>query len=58
MKRHFIVAMTVSLVTALFIPAIVPLKASAATFADGEYTVPFTVLKDNSNEHPRRRIIW
>ncbi|WP_252502137.1 NEAT domain-containing protein [Sporosarcina sp. Marseille-Q4943] len=49
MKRHLIVAMTLFLVTALFIP-IMPLNASAATFADGEYTVPFTVLKDTSNE--------
>ncbi|MFS0689305.1 NEAT domain-containing protein [Sporosarcina sp. 179-K 8C2 HS] len=50
MKRHLLVAMTVALVTALFIPAIMPLKVAAATFADGEYTVPFTVLKDTSNE--------
>lgn len=49
MKRHLIVAMTLFLVTVLFIP-IMPQKAAAATFADGEYTVPFTVLKDNSNE--------
>ena len=50
MKRIRLVALTFFLVTALFIPAINPLVASAATFADGEYTVPFTVLKDNSNE--------
>lgn len=49
MKRIFIVAMAIALVTALFIP-IMPLKAEAATFADGEYSVPFTVLKDTSNE--------
>lgn len=49
MKRIFSVAMAVALVTALFIP-IMPLKAEAATFADGEYSVPFTVLKDTSNE--------
>jgi heme-binding NEAT domain protein len=49
MKRHLITAMTLFLVTVLFIP-IMPQKAAAATFADGEYTVPFTVLKDNSNE--------
>ncbi|MCG7346454.1 NEAT domain-containing protein [Sporosarcina sp. ACRSL] len=50
MKRHFIVAMTFILVTALFISTIHPKVAAAATFADGEYNVPFTVLKDNSNE--------
>ena len=50
MKRHFIAAIAVFMVMALFIPAINPPKAAAATFADGEYTVPFTVLKDNSNE--------
>ncbi|WP_262174091.1 NEAT domain-containing protein [Saccharococcus sp. Marseille-Q5394] len=49
MKRIFTVAMAVALVTALFIP-IMPMKAEASTFADGEYSVPFTVLKDSSNE--------
>lgn len=49
MKRHLIIAMTLFLVTALFIP-IMPQQAAAATFADGEYTIPFTVLKDTSNE--------
>ncbi|WP_432357125.1 NEAT domain-containing protein [Sporosarcina sp. UB5] len=46
MTRNLLVAMTILLVTALFIPP----KAAAATFADGEYSVPFTVLKDDSNE--------
>lgn len=48
MKKNFIVAM--ALVMALCIPTIMPRVAAAATFADGEYAVPFTVLKDNSNE--------
>lgn len=49
MKRFFMVAMTFLLVTALFIP-MMPREAAAATFADGEYSVPFTVLKDTGNE--------
>lgn len=50
MKRNFIIAMAVALVMVLFIPAIMPSEASAAAFADGDYTVPFTVLKDTGNE--------
>ncbi|MFC5604293.1 NEAT domain-containing protein [Sporosarcina koreensis] len=49
MKRNLIIAMAVALVTVLFIP-VMPLNAAAATFADGEYSVPFTVLKDIGNE--------
>jgi len=49
MKRYLMAAMTLFLVTALFIP-IMPREVAAATFADGEYSVPFTVLKDNSSE--------
>ncbi|MCM3709051.1 NEAT domain-containing protein [Sporosarcina luteola] len=49
MKRNLIVAMSIALVAALFLP-VMPLKAEAATFADGEYSVPFTVLKDTGNE--------
>jgi len=49
MKRNFVFAIAVALVTALFIQ-VMPLNAEAATFADGEYSVPFTVLKDTSNE--------
>ncbi len=35
----------------MILPAFAPEKAAAASkFADGEYTVPFTVLKDTGNE--------
>ncbi|HEX5564532.1 MAG TPA: NEAT domain-containing protein [Sporosarcina sp.] len=49
MKRNLVFAMVFAVVIVLFIP-VMPLTAAAATFADGEYSVPFTVLKDTSNE--------
>lgn len=43
--------MTILLALFTILPALAPEKAAAATmFADGEYSVPFTVLKDTGNE--------
>ncbi|WP_336824508.1 NEAT domain-containing protein [Sporosarcina sp. USHLN248] len=50
MKKISLRAMAFAVVMVLFLPVMMPMKAEAATFADGEYSVPFTVLKDNSNE--------
>ncbi len=43
--------MTILLALFTILPALAPEKAAAAsTFADGEYSVPFTVLKDTGSE--------
>ncbi|MBD7984844.1 NEAT domain-containing protein [Sporosarcina sp. Sa2YVA2] len=48
-KKSF--SVMIAFLLAFSIIATVPMQASAATtFADGEYTVPFTVLKDKGNE--------
>lgn len=48
-KKRF--SMMIAFLLAFSVIASMPLQASAANvFADGEYTVPFTVLKDTSNE--------
>ncbi|QTD40875.1 NEAT domain-containing protein [Sporosarcina sp. Te-1] len=50
MKTKTLFSMAITCLLAIFIP-LMPMQASAATiFADGEYTVPFTVLKGTGNE--------
>ena len=50
MKTKTLFSMAIAFLLALYIPAMMPVHAAGATFADGDYSVPFTVLKDSGNE--------
>lgn len=51
MRKNTIVTMTILFALFMILPVLAPEKAAAASkFADGEYSVPFTVLKDTGNE--------
>lgn len=51
MKKKSVFMMTVLFALFTILPTLAPDKAAAASkYADGEYTVPFTVLKDTGNE--------
>ena len=52
MNTKKLFSMMIAFLLAFSITATMPMNASAATtFADGDYTIPFTVLKDKGNEH-------
>lgn len=50
MKTKTLFSMAIAFLLALYIPAMMPMHAAGTTFADGDYTVPFTVLKESGNE--------
>ncbi|MEK5066982.1 NEAT domain-containing protein [Sporosarcina sp. FSL K6-1508] len=51
MRKKSVFMMTVLFAIFTILPTLAPEKAAAASnYADGEYTVPFTVLKDTGNE--------
>lgn len=51
MNTKKLFSMMIAFLLAFSVIAMMPMQASAAaTFADGDYTVPFTVLKDKGND--------
>ncbi|WP_339251555.1 NEAT domain-containing protein [Sporosarcina sp. FSL W8-0480] len=50
MKTKILFSMVMAMLLALFIPISGQMHAAGSTHADGDYTVPFSVLKANSNE--------